>query len=88
MTPDSASECPACDNREMRTGWECVWCPPKPPEDSVTLDRWMSGGVVENDAEEARSEALRAERANEPHPEDCTCRPCLIDRYDPAEENR
>ena len=43
-------------------------------------DDWMAGGVVENDREEARSARLAAERDNDPHPQDCRCRPCCIDQ--------
>lgn len=41
---------------------------------------WMDGGVAENDAEEARSERIRSERAGEPHPYGCLCsRACQLD---------
>lgn len=44
--------------------------------------------VVDIDRDESRSAMLDADRYNEPHPEDCRCRPCISDRYDDADEWR
>lgn len=50
---------------------------------SDDLDRWMAGGVVDNDREEARSARRYAERCGDmTHPPDCGCgaRSCLLER--------
>lgn len=50
------------------------------------LDRWMAGGVVENDAEEARSLRLKPDRPDWDHPPQCRCRQCIVDyHYTPGD---
>lgn len=46
---------------------------------NADLDRWMAGGVVDNDREESRSARLYAERCKDmTHPPDCRCsKDCL-----------
>lgn len=53
----------------------------------MTAD-WMAGSVVDNDREEASSARARPLPQHREHPLDCGCRPCVVDRYDPAEEWR
>jgi hypothetical protein len=54
----------------------------------VTPRDWMSGGVVENDAEELRTARDHPLPQHREHPFDCLCRQCCEDKYDPAAEAR
>jgi len=41
---------------------------------------WMDAGVVDSDSDEARGARLAAEFADDPHPPQCSCRPCQVER--------